>query len=61
MAVSIEAVSITPNVATVGQTITITITAEDVSWNTIKTKFESWEAVKTSFSNWKEVKNHVKK
>ena len=61
MAVLIESVSIAPNVVTLGQTITITVSAEDVSWGTIKQKFNSWETIKASVSNWKEVKNYVKK
>lgn len=61
MAVSIEDVTITPSVVTTGQTIVIKVTAQDVSWETIKTKFSSWNDVKTSLSNWNGVKNYVNK
>ena len=59
MAISINSVSVTPNVTTVGQTITITIVAEDVSWDTIKNEFQDWNEVKTTLSNWSAIKNYV--
>ena len=61
MAVAIKGVSVTPNVTTVGQAITITITAEDVSWNTIKNDFRDWNEIKTTRSNWNAVTNYVNK
>lgn len=58
MAVSIKSVVITPNQVTVGSQITITVKAEDVTWNTIKTDFSSWNDIKTSLANWKAVQNY---
>ena len=58
MAISVKAVTITPNVVTVGATFTITITAEDVSWKTIKTDFQNWEEIKSTLTDWKAVQNY---
>lgn len=60
MAVSIQNVTITPNVTTVGQTITIKVSAVDVTWGTIKTEFANWNEVK-ALTNWNSVKNHINK
>lgn len=59
MAISVKAVTISPSVVTVGTTFTITITAEDVSWNTIKTDFQDWNEVKSTLTNWKAVQNYI--
>lgn len=58
MAVKISEVKISPQTATVGQTITITIKAVDVSWGTIKTDFANWNEIKTKLSNWRSVLNY---
>lgn len=58
MAVSVKSVLITPSNVTVNEQITITVRAEDVTWNTIKTDFSSWSDVKTSLTNWKAVQNY---
>lgn len=58
MAISVKSVLITPNVVTVGQQITITIVAEDVTWNTIKNEFADWNEVATTLTNWKAVQNY---
>lgn len=58
MAVKISEVKITPQEVTVGQTITITITAVDVSWEILKNDFTNWNEIKTELSNWKSVLNH---
>ena len=58
MAVSIKSIIITPNSVTVGQQFTITVKAEDVTWNTIKTDFSNWNEVKTTMTNWKTVQNY---
>ena len=46
MAVKVKRVTVTPQNATVGQTITITIVAEDSSWKTIREHFLSWNSIK---------------
>ena len=58
MAISVKSVLITPSNVTVGQQITITVRAEDVTWNTIKTDFSTWNDVKTTLTNWKAVQNY---
>ena len=58
MAVKISDVTILPSEATVGQTIKITITAVDVTWEVIKNEFENWNDVKTELSNWNSVVNY---
>jgi len=58
MAVKINEVTITPTTATVGQTITITISAVDVSWKVIKEEFESWTDIKNELSSWNSVLNY---
>lgn len=58
MAVKISNVKVSPQQATVGQTITITITAVDVSWEVMKNEFTNWNELKTDLSNWKAVLNY---
>jgi len=58
MAVKINEVTITPMEVTVGQTITITISAVDVNWEIIKNEFENWTDIKNELSNWKSVLNY---
>lgn len=57
MAVMIKDVSITPSEVIVGQTITITITALDVTWEVIKEEFTDWNEI-AELSNWKSVMNY---
>lgn len=59
MAVRILGVSVTPNVVTVGQPISVVISAEEIDWNNLKTDFESWGEVKHSFTNWNKVLNYI--
>lgn len=58
MAVKISNVTILPSEVTVGELITVTITAVDVTWGVIKDEFENWNEIKTELSNWKSVVNH---
>ena len=58
MAVKISEISISPQEATVGQTITITITAVDVSWEIIKNDFDNWNEITTELTNWRSVLNY---
>ena len=57
MAVKVKSVTVTPQNATVGQTITITIVAEDSSWKTIKEDFLSWNSIRNFGSRWKKIFN----
>lgn len=58
MAVKITDVKITPQEVTVGETITIVVSAVDVTWEIIKQDFETWNDIKTELSNWKALLNH---
>lgn len=58
MAVKISNVTILPTEVTVGQTITVTITAVDVTWEIVKNEFENWNEIKTELSNWNSVLNY---
>lgn len=58
MAIKISGVNVTPQEVTVGETITITITAVDVTWEIIKEDFENWNQITTELSNWKSVVNY---
>lgn len=58
MAVKINEVTITPMEVTVGQIITITISAVDVNWETIKNEFENWNDIKNELSTWNTVLNY---
>lgn len=58
MAVKISDVNISPREVTVGQKITITITAVDVTWGVIKNEFEDWNDVKSDLSSWNSVINY---
>ena len=58
MAIKIDSVSVTPQTVNVGQTVTIKITARDVTWGVIKTDFTNWNAIKTNFADWKAVMNY---
>ena len=55
MSVRILSVSVTPSETTVGQPITVLISAEEIEWNTLKNDFVSWGEVKHSFTNWNKV------
>ena len=63
MAISIRGVTISKgNTSTqplnIGETYTITVMVEDVSWDTIKNDFQDWAAVK-ALSSWNSVKNYI--
>ena len=58
MPVRINSVNITPSEVTVGQTVTITVSAEDIIWNNLKVEFTNWLEVENNFSNWKDVRDY---
>ena len=58
MAVSIKSITITPMTVNVGDSVTIKVKAEDVTWKTIKTDFKTWNDIKTTLSNWRSVLNY---
>lgn len=47
-----------PVTVNVGEQVTIMVTAEDVTWGTIKTDFQTWNDIKTSLTDWKSVQNY---
>lgn len=59
MPVRINSVTISPTETTIGQPITVLISAEDIVWNNLRNEFSSWGDVKVQFSNWKNVKNFI--
>lgn len=56
--IKISKITIEPQVATVGQNVTITIIADDVSWQTIKDDFTSWDNLKTLLTDWSSIFNY---
>ena len=59
MPVRINEVTITPKLTTIGQPVTITVVAEDIIWNNLKSEFTNWNEVKENFTNWDKVKNYI--
>lgn len=59
MPIRIRNVVITPNETTVGQLVSITVTAEDISWGNLQTDFTTWGEVRRSFTDWNHVKNYI--
>lgn len=55
--IAIKKVSITPNEAKTGESVFISISIEDISWNDIKTDFKNWNTVKTRKS-WQSIKDY---
>ena len=47
-----------PITVNVGETIVVTVLAEEVTWGTIKNCFQTWNDVK-KLSNWNSVKNYT--
>lgn len=59
MAVKITDIIITPKTeVTVGESITITIKAVDVTWEVIKEDFSNWNTLKTNNTNWNTILNY---
>lgn len=58
MAVTINNITITPNITTVGQPINIMISAEEVLWNNLRNEYYNWDDVKNNFTNWRKVKDY---
>lgn len=59
MSVRINSVLVSPSVTTVGQPITVTISAEEIDWNNLKVDFTDWGEVRRSFTNWNKVMNYI--
>lgn len=59
MSVLIKSVTISPNNLTVGQSFTVQVHAEEVTWNTLKNDLQSWGEVRRSFANWNKVKDFI--
>ena len=59
MSVRITNVALSANEVTVGQTITITIYAEETVWDNLKNDFVNWNEVRFSFTNWRKVLDYI--
>ena len=59
MPVLIKGISITPNTLKVGELFTVQISAEESTWNNVKTELQSWGEVRRSFTNWNRVKDFI--
>lgn len=59
MSIRITNVSVTPSEVTVGQTIVITIHAEETTWENLRNDFVNWNEVRFSFTNWRQVLNYI--
>lgn len=58
MAIQIIEVNVSPKEVIVGDPITVTIVAAEVTWDTIKNNYTDWEQIKTDLSNWQSVLNY---
>lgn len=56
--IKISKVTVDPQETTVGKSVTITIVAEDVSWQTIREDFTSWDNVKIELTDWSSILNY---
>jgi len=56
--IKISKITIEPQVTTVGHSVTITVIADDVSWQTIKDDFTSWDNLKTLLTDWSSIFNY---
>ena len=59
MSIRITNVALSANEVTVGQTITITIYAEETVWDSLKNDFVNWNEVRFSFTNWRKVLDYI--
>lgn len=59
MSIRILSVLVSPTETTVGQPITVHVSAEDIDWNNLKSDFTSWGEVRCSFANWNKVKDYI--
>lgn len=59
MAVQIKGVTVSPNLVTVGQTVTVTVLAEEIDWGNLARDFTTWGEVRRSFANWNRVQNYI--
>ena len=59
MAIKILSATVTPSVVTVGQPISVTVSAEEIEWTNLKNDFSGWGEVKHSFANWNKVLNYI--
>lgn len=59
MAVQIKGVTVSPNLVTVGQAVTVTVLAEEICWENLAQDFTTWGEVRRSFANWNKVKNYI--
>ena len=58
MAIKISSVTVSPNVVNTGDKVTVTITANDVTWSVVKNDFANWNELKTTLQNWNALVNY---
>lgn len=59
MPVLIKGINISPNTLNVGSEFTVTVLAEESTWNSVKTELQTWGDVRRSFTNWNRVKDFI--
>lgn len=59
--VRIKDITLTPNPVFKGQSVLVVVTADEISWKTIKDEILSWQEVKNGFDNWGKLKNLTRK
>ena len=59
MSIRITNIALSANEVTVGQTITITVYAEETVWDNLKNDFVNWNEVRFSFTNWRKVLDYI--
>jgi hypothetical protein len=59
MAVRIKDVTVNPTNVTVGQRFTVTVLAEETTWESLHNDFIDWGEVRRSFTNWNKVLNYI--
>lgn len=59
MAVLIKDVTVNPTDVIVGQQFTVTVLAEETTWESLHNDFLDWAEVRRSFTNWNKVLNYI--
>ena len=59
--VRIKAVSLAPNPVFKGQSVHITVIADEITWKTVKDEIASWQEAKNGFDDWGKLKTLTRK
>lgn len=59
MSIRITDISISDTEVTVGQQFSITVWADETTWENLSNDFVNWNEVRFSFSNWNKVLNYL--